>query len=65
MGIETPANSLGNNTVSPLGGAESGAKTTKIDRNDPDLALVVERWDNLPEAVRAGIVAMVKAASAG
>jgi hypothetical protein len=29
----------------------------------PDLALVFERWDALPEAVRAGIVAMVKAAS--
>ena len=30
-----------------------------------DLALIVERWDALPEAVRAGIVAMVKAASVG
>lgn len=29
----------------------------------PDLALVVESWDRLPEAVRAGIVAMVRAAS--
>jgi hypothetical protein len=27
-----------------------------------DLALIVERWDALPEVVRAGIVAMVKAA---
>jgi hypothetical protein len=26
-----------------------------------DLALVVERWNMLPEAVRAGIVAMVRA----
>jgi hypothetical protein len=31
-------------------------------REAPDLALVVERWEALPEAVRAGIVAMVKAA---
>lgn len=30
---------------------------------DPDLALVVEAWPGLPEAVRAGIVAMVKAAT--
>jgi hypothetical protein len=30
---------------------------------DPDLATVVENWDRLPEAVRAGIVAMVKAVS--
>jgi hypothetical protein len=28
----------------------------------PDLALVCERWEALPDAVRAGIVAMVKAA---
>ena len=27
----------------------------------PDLATVVNAWDRLPEAVRAGIVAMVKA----
>ena len=27
-----------------------------------DLALVVEAWDGLPEAIRAGILAMVKAA---
>jgi hypothetical protein len=30
-------------------------------QKSPDLALVVERWDALPEALRAGIVAMVKA----
>jgi hypothetical protein len=34
-------------------------------QKEPDLAMVVKRWDSLPEAVRAGIVAMVKAASAG
>jgi hypothetical protein len=33
--------------------------------NDPDLALVNAAWDRLPEAVKAGIVAMVKAASGG
>ena len=27
----------------------------------PDLASVVEAWDGLPEAVRAGILAMVRA----
>jgi hypothetical protein len=32
---------------------------------DPDLATVVHAWDRLPEAVRAGIVAMVKAAAKG
>jgi hypothetical protein len=31
---------------------------------DPNLKLLVERWPYLPEAIRAGIAAMVKAASA-
>jgi hypothetical protein len=31
-------------------------------QTDPDLADVVAAWDRLPEAVRAGIVAMVQAA---
>jgi hypothetical protein len=31
--------------------------------SDPDLAVVIEAWDRLPEAIRAGIVAMVRAAS--
>jgi hypothetical protein len=29
-------------------------------RKWPDLALVAERWESLPQALRAGIVAMVK-----
>jgi hypothetical protein len=34
-------------------------------QTDPDLATVVNAWDRLPEAIRAGIVAMVQAASKG
>jgi hypothetical protein len=34
-------------------------------QTDPDLARIVDAWPTLPEAVRAGIVAMVKAASRG
>jgi hypothetical protein len=30
---------------------------------DPDLAAVVDAWPELPEAIKAGIMAMVKAAS--
>jgi hypothetical protein len=30
---------------------------------DPDLTIVVDAWNRLPEAVRAGIVAMVKSAT--
>jgi hypothetical protein len=32
-------------------------------QTDPDLATVIAAWDRLPAAVRAGIVAMVQAAS--
>ncbi|HZW32118.1 MAG TPA: hypothetical protein VFF52_15505 [Isosphaeraceae bacterium] len=32
-------------------------------QTDPDLALVNAAWDRLPAAVRAGIVAMVRAAA--
>jgi len=42
--------------------AESGAISPDTDHFDPGLALVVERWTDLPEAIRAGIVAMVRAA---
>jgi hypothetical protein len=36
---------------------------TDIRQSDPDLAAVMPAWPDLPEAIRAGIVAMVKAAS--
>ncbi len=32
-------------------------------KTDPDLAAVVEAWPDLPEALKAGILAMVKAAA--
>ncbi len=32
-------------------------------KTDPDLAAVVEAWPDLPEAIRAGILAMVNAAT--
>jgi hypothetical protein len=33
--------------------------------DNPDLAAVIAAWDLLPEAIRAGILAMVKAAVFG
>ena len=46
-------------------GADWGAVETETVQpealRDPDLAIIVHRWDSLPEAVRAGIVAMVEA----
>jgi len=48
-----------------LGGAESGALGAKKIPDDPDLAAVVEAWPKLPEAIKAGILAMVEAADRG
>jgi hypothetical protein len=36
-----------------------------LERESPDLAAVVRAWATLPEAIKAGIVAMVKAAAGG
>ena len=35
--------------------------TTRMLPDDPDLAFVVDAWSYLPEAIRAGILAMVRA----
>ncbi|HUT57138.1 MAG TPA: hypothetical protein VNA25_04610 [Phycisphaerae bacterium] len=43
-------------------GAESGADSAETAPVHPDLAKVIEAWPTLPEAVRAGILAMVEAA---
>src|SRR5262245_13119846 len=59
-GIEPFENSKGNTAKSGQRGAESGAVSL-----DPDLAMVVERWGSLPDAVRTCIVALVRAALAG
>jgi hypothetical protein len=32
-------------------------------QNDPDLAAVVDAWPNLPEAIKSGVFAIVKAAT--
>ena len=45
----------------PKAGAPGAAVESEIGISDPDLAVIVQRWDSLPEAVKAGIVAMVKA----
>ena len=43
-------------------GAESGAVLPETAPVDPDLAKVIDAWPDLPEAVKAGISAMVSAA---
>jgi hypothetical protein len=71
-GFEPPAFSSGNTAVADSGGSKSGnilagsdaatptAKPTPPP--DPDLAAIVAAWPELPPAIRAGVLALVKAA---
>ena len=56
-GLEPVKDSCMNTHVSLLSGAECGAYL-----NDADLEVVVGAWGKLPSALKAGIVAMVRAA---
>jgi hypothetical protein len=44
------------------GGAKSGALATEPRSIDPGLANLIDAWPTLPEAIRAGILALVRAA---
>jgi hypothetical protein len=55
------AKDLGQTSLSSA--AKSGAILTETDFSDQRLCDLVSAWPQLPEAVRAGIAAMVKAAS--
>ena len=48
--------------VSENAGADAGAVETKNAHDDADLQAIVDAWPTLPEAIKAGILAMVTAA---
>jgi hypothetical protein len=62
MGIEPHQYSSENSTNPAEGGAKSGALAPENPAIDPTLAAVIDAWAKLPEAIRAGILAMVRAA---
>lgn len=64
-GIRTFQENTENSNNPSQSGAESGAVGAQSDVTDPDLAGVVKAWPTLPAPIRAGIVAMVKAAANG
>jgi hypothetical protein len=55
----TPENT-GDNAHSQTGAAHSAAAVLVEGSIDADLLGVIQRWPNLPEAVRAGILALVE-----
>jgi hypothetical protein len=49
--------------VSEEGGAESGALATALGPDRSEYATLMNGWPTLPEPIRAGILAIVRAAS--
>jgi len=62
MGIEPHHHSPENSTNPAACGADSGAPTPSNTIIDPALAALIDAWPTLPDAIRAGILAMVRAA---
>ena len=58
---ESPEN-IGKTGISADAGADAGAVETKRQQFGPDLQALIDAWPALPEAIKAGILAMVKAA---
>jgi len=48
-----------NDLVLEVGDAKSGAQLI----SDPDLATIIDAWNDLPDALKAGILAMIRSAS--
>lgn len=61
-GIELRPNSLGKHGVSRQGGAECGAHDAREVATDSELGELIEAWPSLPEAIKAGILAIIRAA---
>lgn len=61
-GTEQPAESPVNRGIPKTGDAESDAKPPISAPLDPELQAVIAAWPALPDALKAGILAMVKAA---
>lgn len=62
LGLELEAKIQENTMPSGWGGAENGALGVMTPIVDSSLAMVIEAWPKLPEVIRNGIVAMVRAA---
>ena len=64
-GIEPCVNSSGKQGVDGQGGAKSGALTAGEAAGDRELAAISAAWPSLPPAVRAGVMALIRAAMSG
>ena len=58
-------NPLSANELRPSRGFVAHPLPTDTRQTPPDLAAVIDAWPDLPEPIRAGILALVKAVSVG
>ena len=61
MGFEYVPKTTGKTSDSQSGGAKCGALGAENAQTDLDLHVIIRRWPDLPEATKAGILAMVNA----
>lgn len=59
-GLEPVAISPKKTAISEKGGAESGALAAGNGPVDPDLQSIIEQWEDLPEATKDRIAAMLR-----
>jgi hypothetical protein len=64
-GVAQSADSPGKTGFLQEGGADSGALGASELPTDPTLAAVIQAWPTLAEPIKAGILAIVKAAALG
>jgi len=62
--LEPPPSNPGETALSARGAAKSAA-IFGVTPDDPELLEVVEAWDDLPPALRAGILAMIRQSGSG
>ena len=63
-GLELTSISSGNDALAVEGNVKCNALADDSSAIDPDLAIVIDAWAELPESVRAAFVAMIEAANA-
>jgi len=64
-GIEHPSVVQSKTPISTSDGAKSDAHNAQKPIQDPDLAIIVERWPNLPEHIKAAIKALIHTQNKG
>jgi hypothetical protein len=62
-GTEHPPLALSETVISENPRTDSGTPNPQNTSLDPDLALIQERWPNLPEHIRQAVLALVRSTS--